>query len=94
MRTEPSSKRKLAIPLFGLSFAALGAIPGAVIGAITGLFGFHLVAAIVGGVFIFFAYPSSRRRQGFKTDALTYFNAFCTVVGWGITCFYVGSLIH
>jgi hypothetical protein len=94
MRTEPSGKRKLAIPLFGLVFAVFGAIPGAVIGAITGLFGFHLVAAIAGGILFFFAYPASRRKHGFKTDGLTYFNALCVAVGGGITCSYVGSLIH
>jgi uncharacterized protein involved in cysteine biosynthesis len=94
MNDENNGKRKLAILLFALAFAVLGVIPGAVIGVITGFFGFHLVTAIAGSVIVFFAYPASRRKQGFKTDGLTYFNAFCTAVGGGLACFFVGSLIH
>ena len=71
----------------------MAAIPGALIGLITGLFGFHLIAAIVGGILFFFTYPLSRRRWGSKPDALTYFLALCGAVGGGVACYYVGSLV-
>ncbi len=52
----------LLLPVFGLSFAVMAAIPGALIGLITGLFGFHLIAGIIGGIFFFITYPAQRRR--------------------------------
>jgi len=54
----------LLLPICGLSFAIMGAIPGAIIGAITGLFDFHMIAAIVGGIFFFITYPAQRRKKG------------------------------
>lgn len=86
-------KRKiLLLPVFGLGFAIMGAIPGALIGFITGLFGFHLIAGIVGGIFFFITYPPSRRRRGSQVDALTYFLALCGAVGGGLACYFIGSL--
>ncbi|MCD6299659.1 MAG: hypothetical protein J7L78_00590 [Dehalococcoidales bacterium] len=46
----------LLVPLMLLGFAVMAAIPGALIGLITGLFGFQLIAAIVGGILFFFTY--------------------------------------
>ena len=91
---QRSGKRKLTIPLFGILFAILTAIPGAITGVVTGLFGFHLVAAILGGSLFFFLYPWQRQRQGYKTDALSYFNALCGAIGGGLACFYIGQLIR
>ena len=86
-------RKILVILLGGLAFAVMTAIPGALIGLITGLFGLHLIAAIVGGILFFITYPRSRRRQGFKTDSLTYFNALCGAIGGGFACYFVGSLV-
>ena len=83
----------LMVPLMLLGFAIMAAIPGALIGLITGLFGVHLIAAIVGGIFFFITYPRSRRRWGSEPDALTYFLALCGAVGGGFACYFVGSLV-
>jgi len=84
----------LLLPIFGLGFALMGAIPGAIIGAITGLFGFHIIAAIVGGIFFFITYPRSRIRWGSQPDALTYFLALCGAVGGGLACYFVGNALQ
>ena len=86
-------RRILMIPIMLLGFAIMAAIPGAIIGLITGLFGFQLIAAIVGGVLFFFTYPRSRRRWGSEPDALTYFLALFGAVGGGFACYFVGSLV-
>lgn len=83
----------LLVPLMLLGFAVMAAIPGALIGLITGLFGFHLIAAIVGGILFFLTYPRSRRRWGSQPDALTYFLALFGAVGGGFACYFVGSLV-
>lgn len=86
-------RKILLVPLMLLSFAVMAAIPGAIIGLITGLFGFHLIAAIVGGILFFITYPRSRRRWGSEPDALTYFLTLCGAVGGGFACYFVGSLV-
>lgn len=86
-------KKILIVPLAPLGFAIMAAIPGALIGLVTGLFGFHLIAAIVGGIFFFITYPRSRRRWGAKPDLLTYFLALCGAFGGGLACYFVGSLV-
>ena len=87
-------RKILLLPIAGLSFAIMGAIPGALIGLITGHFwGIQLVAAIVGGIFFFVTYPPSRRRWGAEPDGLTYFLALCGAVGGGLACYFVGSLV-
>ena len=87
------SWKVLLIPISWLAFALMAAIPGALIGLITGLFGFHLIAAIVGGIFFFITYPAQRRRQGLQVDSLTYFNALFGAVGGGFTCYFVGNAL-
>ncbi|MFC1972609.1 hypothetical protein ACFLVE_04320 [Chloroflexota bacterium] len=94
MSNEPSGKRKLAIPLFGIVFALFSAFPGALTGAITGFLGIHLVTAIVGGILFFILYPWQRRKQGYVVDGLTYFNAICGAVGGSLACFFVGQAVH
>lgn len=84
----------LLIPAGGIGFALMAAVPGALIGLITGLFGFHLIAGIIGGIFFLMTYPRSRRRWGSQVDALTYFFALCGAVGGGLTCYFVGSLLQ
>ena len=84
----------LLLPVSGLSFAVMAAIPGALTGLITGLFGFHIIAAIVGGIFFFIIYPAQRRRKGLQVDSLTYFNALFGAVGGGFACYLVGSLLQ
>jgi len=81
------------MPIFGVGFAIMAAIPGALIGLVTGFFGFHLIAAIAGGVIFFLTYPRSRRRWGANPDALTYFLALCGGVGGGFSCYFVGTLV-
>jgi hypothetical protein len=86
-------RKILLVPVFLLGFALMGAIPGAIIGAITGLFGFQLIAAIVGGILFFLTYPRSRRRWGSRPDALTYLLALFGAVGGGLACYFVGNLV-
>jgi len=86
-------RKILVTPLGGIAFAIMVAIPGALIGLITGLFGFHLIASIIGGIFFFITYPRSRRRWGSGPDALTYFFALCGGVGGGLACYFVGNLV-
>lgn len=78
----------------GVAFAIMAAIPGALIGLITGFFGFHKIAAIAGGIIFFITYPPSRRRWGAKPDALTYFFALCGGIGGGLACYFVGNLLQ
>ena len=87
------SWKLLTIPIFGVGFALMAAIPGAIIGAITGLFDFHTIAAIVGGIFFFITYPRSRRRRGSQVDTLTYFLALCGGIGGGLACYFVGNAL-
>ena len=54
--------------LVGIAWVGL---PGALISWITGFFGWHIVAAILWGLFILYTYPRSRRRWGGKVDVLT-----------------------
>jgi len=86
-------RKPLLMPLVVITFALMGAIPGALIGLITGIFGVQLYAAIVLVIFILVTYPRSRRRWGSKPDVLTYLNALCTAVGAGAACYFVGSAI-
>lgn len=88
------SWKVLLIPIFGVGFALMAAIPGAIIGAITGLFNFHMIAAIVGGILFFITYPRSRRRWGSQPDTLTYFLALCGAVGGGLACYFVGNALQ
>ena len=87
-------KRILLIPLSGIGFAIMAAIPGALIGLITGLFHFNLVAAIVGGLLFFIIYPRFRRNRGGQIDALSYFLALCGGIGEGLSCYFIGNLIR
>ena len=86
-------RKILIVPAGGLGFAIMAAIPGALIGVITGFFGFHLIAAIIGGIFFFITYPRSRIRWGSAPNALTYFLALCGGVGGGLACYFVGNLV-
>ncbi len=86
-------KKIFIILLRLLGFAIMGAIPGALIGLVTGFFGFHLIAAIFSGIFFFITYPRSRRRWGSQVDAFTYFLALCGAVGGGLACYFVGTLV-
>ncbi|MBA7678004.1 hypothetical protein ES703_86271 [subsurface metagenome] len=86
-------RKILLLPLGGVGFAVLAAIPGALIGLITGLFGVHHIAAIVVGVFFFITYPPSRRRFGAEPDAITYFFALCGGAGSGLATYFVGGLL-
>lgn len=86
-------KKTLLIPLSGIVFAIIAAIPGALIGLITGLFHFNLIAAIAGGLLFFIVYPLFRRNRGGQVDALSYFLALCGGIGGGLSCYFVGNLM-
>ncbi len=94
VKTTGKRKVVIGILLVPIAFPLMGAIPGAIIGLITGLFGFHLIAAIVIGIFIFITYPRSRRRWGSEPDLLTYFFALCGAAGGGFACYFVGNLLQ
>jgi len=94
VKTTGKRKVVIGILLIPIAFPLMGAIPGAIIGLITGLFGFHLIAAIIIGIFIFITYPRSRRRWGSEPDLLTYFLALCGAAGGGFACYFVGNLLQ
>ena len=77
----------------GLGFAAMMAIPGALVGLVTGFFGFHAIAGAAGGMIFFIHYPIQRRQKGLETDALSYFYALCGGTGGGLACYLVGNLM-
>ncbi len=76
---------------WGLGYATIMALPGAVLGFITGRFGAHNVAAVAAGVAFFLLYPAWRRARGPGPDATTYFLAFCGAAGAGVACYLVGT---
>jgi len=78
----------------GLTFAVMTALPGALVGLVTGFLRFHTIAGIVGGIIFFITYPLQRRRKGLETDALSYFYALCGGIGGGLACYFVGNLIR
>jgi len=78
----------------GIGFAIMTAIPGALVGLVTGLLGFHKIAAIAGGIIFFITYPLQRRKKGLVTDEATYFFALCGGIGGGLACCFVGNLIQ
>lgn len=86
-------KSALLAPLLFIVVILIGAIPGAIIGAITGLFHFHIVAAVIWGLLFFIIYPRSRRTRGGQVDALTYFIALCGGIGGGLACYFIGNLV-
>ncbi len=84
----------MGIPILVLLAIAWVGLPGALIGWITGFFDFHIVAAILWGLFVLNTYPRSRRRWGGKVDALTYFLAFIQAGIGGAVVFFVGQVTH
>jgi len=82
------------LPLSALTFAIMTAIPGALIGWITGFWKLHIIAAILVGLFFFITYPRSRPRWGFRPDWFTYFNAICGAIGGALACYFAGQLLH
>jgi len=95
MRLEklPLRKRILKLVGWGLGYIAILAIPGAIIGLITGLLGYHRIAAVAGGILFFIAYPASRKKWGPGFDDITLLMAFCGAAGFGVACYMVGDLI-
>jgi len=87
-------RRILLTPIGGIVFVIMTAIPGALVGLVTGLLGFHKFAAIAGGIIFFITYPLQRRLKGLVTDALTYFLALCGGIGGGLACYFVGNLVQ
>lgn len=83
--------RILLLLLVGVAWVV---VPGALIGWIAGFFGWHIVAAVLWGLFILNTYPRSRRRWGGKADALTYFLAFVQACIGGLAAFFVGQVTH
>ena len=69
-------------------------LPGALIGWIAGFFDWHILAAILWGLFILYTYPRSRRRWGGKVDALTYFLALVQAGIGGLVVFFIGNITH
>ena len=84
----------MGIPILVLLAIAWVGLPGALIGWVTGFFDFHIVAAILWGLFVLNTYPRSRRRWGGKVDALTYFLAFIQAGIGGAVVFFVGQVTH
>ncbi|HEY51207.1 MAG TPA: hypothetical protein G4O20_05315 [Dehalococcoidia bacterium] len=94
MRLEqlPLRRRILKLVLWGFGYLVILAIPGAIIGFVTGFFSYHRIAAVAGGVLFFILYPASRRKWGPGLDDITLLMAFCGSIGVGLSCYIVGSL--
>jgi|GEM_PF-2347855 len=94
MRLEqlPLRRRILKLALWGLGYFLILAIPGAIIGFITGFFDYHRIAAVACGVLFFILYPASRKKWGPDWDDITLLMAFCGSIGIGLSCYIVGSL--
>lgn len=84
-------RRILKTATWGLGYAAILAVPGAVIGFVSGLFRAYIIAAVASGMTFFLLYPAWRRVRGPGADFVTYFLALCGAIGVGVSCYLVGA---
>lgn len=74
-----------------LMVAPLAAIPGAIVGLITGLFGVHLSAAIIWGVWTLFGYS----RFGLKRfGPVAYLDALTGAAAGGAAVYLIGNAVQ
>ncbi|GEM_PF-5872150 len=74
-----------------LTVAPLAAISGAAVGLVTGLFGVHLIAAVIWGVCTLFGYL----RFGLgRFGAVAYLDALTGAVAGGAAVYFVGNALQ
>jgi hypothetical protein len=84
-------RRLFKVMGWGLGYALVMAVPGAILGFIGGLFNAYVSIAVASGIVFFLLYPAWRRKRGPGTDIITYFLAMSGGVGLGVSCYLVGA---
>ena len=90
-RQGNTPRRTFKLVKWGLGYALIMAVPGAIIGFISGLFNAHISIAVASGIVFFLLYPAWRRKRGPGADIITYYLAMCGGIGVGVSCYLVGT---